>query len=443
MLKSPIAKKLSLYFAVVLLIFALIIGSVFVLLFRNYTINIHKTEMESRAKSIASTLSGFMDRDGGMGGGGYGAYMRFIGDIAGTDVWIVDAEHNLITVGRGQGMMGGSYNYTDLPQNAGQIIDEVFSDKTVFSEEFSSLLSELTLTVGVPVKDSSGDIVGVVLLHSPVHGVNEAFNQGLLILSISILLALVISFILSVWLSKRFTDPITAKEAADALRIEKVRRDFVANVSHELRTPVTVLRGSLEALTEKVVTDPVKVEAYHHQMLDEAKYLERLVGDLLDLSRLQNMDFVIEKSQISLCDVISDAARSAEQLAKTKGVTIEVKTQVGNCRFYGDYGRLRQMLLIVLDNAVKFSPENSIVTVTLNGNSLSVRDSGPGIPFEELSLIFDRFYKSRNENNKTGTGLGLAIAKQIADRHDIGLTAKNAENGGAEFNFVLPQKQKT
>ncbi len=435
MLKSPIARKLSLYFAVALCLFALIIGGVFVLLFRNHSLSIHKTELEKRANSIASTLSGFMEKDttGGMMGG-YGAYMRFLGDIAGTDVWIVDKQFNLFSESRGQGMMGG-YNYTDLPENAEQIIDKVFSDKTVFSSDFSNLLSELTLTVGVPIKNSRLDIIGAVLLHSPVHGVNEAVNKGILILLISIILALVVSFLFSVWLSKRFTDPITAKEAADALRLEKIRRDFVANVSHELKTPVTVLRGSLEALTDKVVTDPKKVENYHQQMLIEAIYLERLVGDLLDLSRLQNLDFVIDKSEISLCDVIDDVTRSASQLARTKAVDIFLTKQEPNCVFFGDYGRLRQMFLIVLDNAIKFSPENGMVMVNFSGNRLIIRDSGPGIPPEQLAHIFDRFYKTRSENNKTGTGLGLAIAKQIADRHNIKLLAESENSHGSSFIF--------
>ncbi len=435
MLKSPIARKLSFYFAVALLIFSLIIGSVFILLFRNHTLGIHKTGMENRANSIAETISGFMYRGSGMGG--FGAYMRFIGDIAGTDVWIVDKQYNLLTVERGHGMMGGGYNYTDLPVNAELIIDEVFDDKTVFSESFSGILSESTLTVGVPIKDSSSAVIGVVLLHSPVHGVDEAVGQGVMILLVSIALALAVSFILSVWLSKRFTAPITAKEAADAIRMEKIRRDFVANVSHELKTPVTVLRGSLEALIEKVVTDPVKVENYHAQMLSEAKFLERLVGDLLDLSRLQNMDFVIEKSEISICDVLDDVTRSAEQLAKSKNVFIMIRNITPKCKFFGDYGRLRQMLMIVLDNAIKFSPENGVVEIEFSASRLSIKDSGPGIAPEHILYIFDRFYKSRTEDNKVGTGLGLAIAKQIAERHGIKLTAESNNGKGATFIFQL------
>ena len=371
-----------------------------------------------------------------------GAYMRFIGDIAGTDVWIVDSEYNLITVG-GSGMMGESYNYTDLPQNAGKIIDEVYLNKTVFSDEFSSLLSELTLTVGVPIKDSTGGIVGCVLLHSPVHGVTEAWGQGVLILLVSIILALAVSYVLSLWLSKRFTDPITAKEAADALRLEQIRRDFVANVSHELRTPVTVLRGSLEALCEKVVTDPIKVENYHSQMLNETRFLERLVGDLLDLSRLQNMDFMIEKTQISLCDVIADVVRSAERLAEIKGVHITVSHLGTGCQMTGDYGRLRQMFMIILDNAIKFSPDNGDVELSLYDTQVTIRDTGPGVEPQHLPFLFDRFYKARTEDNKTGTGLGLAIAKQIADRHEIRLTAQNAENSGAIFILDFSQNQKT
>ncbi len=484
MLKSRIAQKLSLYFAMALLIFSVIISSVFMFLFRSYTVNIHKTDLQTRAASIATTLSDYMNRTEsyGMGGGmGYGAYMRFIGDIAGTDVWIVDENLNLITGVMGQSPSSVKYNYADLPENAEKLIKDVFTNKTMFSESFSSMMSELTLTVGVPIKNSSGDVWGVVLLHSPVNGTNQAIRQGFFILGMSILLALFISFGLSVLFSYSFTKPlnkmnttalclaegdykaqsgVTQKDeigqlantldilaerldvaSCQSAKLEQMRRDFVANISHELRTPITVMRGSLEALTEKVVTAPEKVEEYHIQMLSEAKFLQRLVGDLLDLSRLQNMDFVIEKTDVSLSDVISDVARSAEKLAQKKGVRVAVNRLGGGCAMLGDYGRLRQMFMIVLDNAIKFSPEGADVEVTVADARIEIKDCGCGIEDEHLPYIFDRFYKSRSEQNKTGTGLGLAIAKQIADRHGIGLSAENNADGvGAKFVFEIPQK---
>lgn len=476
MASSTIALKLSLNFAMALLIFSIIVGSVFMILFRNHTLQLHKTELESRANSIASTLSSYMDRGntmGGMGMGGYGAYIRFIGDIARTDVWIVDRELNLITGGKS--MMGGRYNYKDLPQNAGRLINKVFTDKTEFSEDFSSLLSELTLTVGVPIKNNAMDVVGVVLLHSPVHGTDEAIFQGFIMLGISIVTALIISIILSIAYSYSFTKPlnkmkVTAHRLAEgdysaqnnikqkdeigqlantmdvlaekldnasrqSAALEQMRRDFVANISHELRTPITVIRGSLEALVDKIVTEPDKIEDYHVQMLNEAKFLQRLVGDLLELSKLQNVDFVIDKSEISLCDIMDDIARSAEQLAKRKSIKLIIKKSSENYNIIGDYGRLRQMFMIVIDNAIKFSDENSFVEVVFENNRLLIKDYGIGISKEHLPFIFDRFYKTRSEHNKTGTGLGLAIAKQIADRHNINLSCESIEGEYTSFIF--------
>ncbi len=481
---SKITAKLSLYFALALLIFAIIIGSVFILLFRSYTLESHKVELESQATKIAQTIPLYMDKDSG-GMAGFGMYLRMTGDIGGTDVWIVDRDLNLITGGKHGGHMVRDYRYKDLPPNAEDLIKEGFTGKTVFSEDFSNLLSELTLTVGVPIFNGGGDVIGVVLVHSPVKGINEAISQGIIILVISIILALIVAVILSVILSLSFTRPLaTMKKTAGRLaegeytaktniqqndeigdlantldiladrldiasheseNLENMRREFVANISHELRTPITVIRGSLEALIDKVVTDPTKIDEYNLQMLEESKYLERLVGDLLDLSKLQSTDFAIEKTRLSICHIVEDVTRSAKPLAEKKGVGIEVKQEEGSCEFLGDYGRIRQMIMIILDNAIKFSPKDETVSIIVEGNQLHIKDKGPGIPKDELPYIFERFYKARSEANKTGTGLGLAIAKQIAERHGIELTAQSIQGQGATFTFTwdrdnTPQK---
>ena len=107
--------------------------------------------------------------------------------------------------------------------------------------------------------------------------------------------------------------------------------------------------------------------------------------------------------------------------------------------FWGDYGRLRQMFLIVLDNAVKFSPANDTVLVTANRSqnrfTISITDHGGGIPQEEIPYIFDRFRKERSEQNKNGSGLGLPIAKQIAERHQISISCASSPGNGASFSF--------
>lgn len=474
MLKSKIARKLSRNFTVVLLAFALIVGSVFFFLFRSYTVERNKIELENYGQSLVDSLlaeSGTL----GKGMGGYGAYLRFISEVSDTEVWVVDENMNLITAGKGKGGRYGGYSMTELPANAKEVIDEVLTGKTVNSKGFSDVLSTLTLTVGVPIQTKKGDIIGAVLLHSPVDGTMASMERGLIVLAISILVALIASVLLSLGMSASFTKPLSKMKRAtnsmmqgdytvrcgveqkdeigelsadldllalrldeareETQKLEQMRRDFVANISHELRTPVTVIRGSLEALCDKVVDTPEKVADYHSQMLEEAKFLERLIGDLLDLSRLQNMNFAIEMLPVNICDVIEDASRSASRIAQQKDVFVSVQLQSACVETLGDYGRLRQMFVIVLDNAIKFSPQGAQVEIEVEEYQVIIRDHGCGIDFAHLPHIFERFYKTYGEQNKTGTGLGLAIAKQIADRHGILLSVANNSEGGTQFTF--------
>lgn len=481
MIKSKITRRLSLYFAAALLAFALIVGGVFFALFQRQTMETHRNELLKYAQSLSGLLSG----TSGMGGmGGYGAYLRFIGEVSDTDIWVVDQNGEFLSVGMGgMSQMGaaGRVNTGELPQEAGALLRRVLGGETVSSEDANSILSASALTVGVPITTVGGTVAGAVLMHSPVDDTSAAVSRGFLILLISMLIALGAAVLLSVRLSVSFTKPLSRMKATAlaltgedytarsdirqddeigelsgtldllAARLEEagkerqkldlLRREFTANISHELRTPVTVIRGSLEALCDGVITDPGKIAQYHAEMLSESKHLERLVNDLLELSRLQNTDFAMEMSRVNPEDVLADAVRSAARLAQSKGITVEFFSDGTLAPFNGDYGRLRQMLLIVLDNAVKFSPAGGAVTVTADSSRITVRDCGLGIPPEQLPYIFDRFYKTRSEQNSGGTGLGLAIAREIASRHGIEISAANRPDGGAEFAFILPREK--
>lgn len=474
MSKYKITKKLSLYFAVALLIFAVIIGSVFMLLFRNYSLDLNRQELEIRANNIAKTIPDHLgNRQSGIKG--FAMYLNVINKIEDSDVWIVDKDLNLITGGGGQALNHQAFEYKDLPPNADVLIGKVLLGETVFSEDFTSLLDAQTLTVGVPIVSLNNQISGAVLLHSPIVGVSAAISQGILILVLSILLALIVAILLSVFLSRLFTKPLVKmnqsalkliendysvktnikqndeigqlaqtldilaqrldKASQESIKLEAMRRDFIANISHELKTPVTVMRGSLEALVDEVVKDPKLVDQYHQQMLNEAKFLERLVQDLLELSKLQSLDFEIKKTPLSLRTVIEDVVRSANNLAKQKTVTLKIDLIVDDVKLFGDYERIRQMIFIILDNAIKFSKENSLVTITLDKNYLAIKDQGIGISKAQLPYIFERFYRSRSETNKSGTGLGLSIAKNIAQRHKIDLLVESEKAVGSIFIF--------
>jgi len=456
------------------------------ILFKNNAVEIHKKDLEKRALTIAGTISELMDgsslnfrpgmgRQGGMMGiqGGLGSYIRNLDDIAMADAWIVDEELNLLIMGS---MSHMQYNYADLPQDADIVVKKVFEGETTFSQGFSKLLKTPALTVGTPII-SDGQIIGALLIHSPIQGINDAMSEGFRILFISILTAFVLSVILSVLLALTFTKPLKKMKDTAALlaggnykvktgieqddeigdlaqtmdilslrlheaeeerkKVQKQRQDFITNISHELRTPVTVIRGSLEALSDGVVTEPDKVEEYHKQMLKESKSLERLVNDLLELSRLQNTDFKIEMQELNICDVLKDSIRSASNLAREKNINIKYSSDKDILLIKGDYGRLRQMFLTVIDNAVKFSYENKNIYITLKGEQIIIRDEGIGISEEDLPNIFERYYRIKSDENKTGTGLGLTIAKQIALRHNIELFAESKLNEGTSFVFLI------
>lgn len=471
-MKNKIAFKLTCYFSIALMVLAIVIGIIFITLFRNQTINEHRIDLETRAVSIAANLSEYMGNTntGNRVGSGYGAYLKFIDDIAMTDVWIVDENLTLITGQR----TGEEYNYADLPEDANQIVQDVFKGKTTFSEGFSSLLNTLTLTVGTPI-NIDDKIVGAVLLHSPVEGIDEAVSQGVKVLLVSILAALILSVVLSFFLALAFTKPLNKMKqsalmlaegdyttktnvaqkdeigelagAIDVLserledaeqeheNLDKLRQDFVANISHELKTPITVIRGSLEALCDEVVTEPEQVKNYYRQMLKESIFLQRLVNDLLDLSKLQNPDFKIEMQILNVCNILDDAARSAKPMAQKKNIEILQEFDSQNLVINGDYDRLRQMFLIILDNAVKFSPYGNTINISLKDRVVAIHDQGIGISKEDLPYIFDRFHKVKSEENKSGSGLGLAIAKQIADRHGVIVSVISRPGEGTTFQF--------
>lgn len=432
-------------------------------------------------------------------------FINYLDNLTQEIVWVVDSERGLnINKERMQRMQErrqrrhhrGQHNnmempvppvdpkdaYNKLPQHIRNKVEQGFAGQPFIVEEYNAWLDGIMLTVGEPVYDKNGQVKAVVLLHSPVQGMHNAIWAGLRILLLSVLAALALGVVLSVILSWRFTRPmklmrnnaerlaerdyqvrndIAQKDEIGELartldilaerlqladeesqKLEKLRREFIANISHELRTPVTVIRGSLEALRDGVVTDKAEVEEFHEQMYNESIFLQRLINDLLDLSRLQNTDFPIEKAPLNLCDVIQDAARGSRQLSKDKNLQITSQLDTDLYMVNGDYGRLRQMLMIFLHNSIKFSPEGGSVELRLAGGRLQIIDHGCGIKPEDVPHAFDRFYKARNEQNKSGSGLGLAIAKQIALRHDMQLELNSQLGAGTTITVLLPPQLK-
>ena len=409
--------------------------------------------------------------------------MRMIEDIAMGEVWIVDAKTGNIVQGRNE--KGRSFSYLKLPPNAEETIKKAISGETTTTENFNDYLNENSITVAVPIKNGQ-TIEGVVLLHSPVKYMSSALKSGIYTLVFSILAALILAGISAVWLSISFTKPLNKirntttelakgnyevttqikqsdeigelaksidklalqldKSSKESERFEKMRQNFIANISHELRTPITVIRGSIEAICDGIISNPEQLKDYNEQILSDSIHLQRLVNDLIDLTKLQNTDFSIDKSTINLFEIINDAVRSMKQISTKKGVKInfslENAIEEDRYLFVGDYQRIRQMIIIVLDNAIKFSNENQEVDILLkkenNKYELKIYDSGRGIDSKNIGEIFNRYHKSNTEENKNGMGLGLAIAKEIAIRHNIEIMVESEPYIKTVFTFLIP-----
>lgn len=499
--KNKIALKLMLCFTGVLVVFALIMGGVFYQFFKEHTVEMKQRSMRSQAKRIASAISSNLPILEQHHGDGFAKsnFVNFIDNLNQEIVWVVDSERNL-NVNKERMARRQQWRkkhaqaqnhplpeppqdprdaFARLPKHIKERVEKCFAEGEEFSvEEYNLWLNDIMLTVGEPVYDAQGKVKAVVLLHSPRQGLNKAVWEGLQILLMSLVAALALVMVLSLLLSWRFTrtlnimrdnaeqladrhydvrNKITQKDEVGELartldvlaerlqladeesqKLERLRREFIANISHELRTPVTVIRGSLEALRDGVVTEPEDVTEFHEQMYKESLFLQRLINDLLDLSRLQNMDFPIEKETLNLVDVVQDAVRGSRRMGLEKELEIKSTVDREIYLLHGDYGRLRQMLMIFLHNSIKFSPTKSSIEVELKGDRLRIIDHGCGMKAEDVPHAFERFYKTRNEQNKSGSGLGLAIAKQIALRHDMDLSLASELGKGTIITVQLP-----
>ena len=225
---------------------------------------------------------------------------------------------------------------------------------------------------------------------------------------------------------------------------EDEQRKFISNVSHDFRSPLTSVRGYLQAMLDGTIP-PELHEKYLKRILDEADRLTNLTNSLLDLNRIGSRGFKLEITDFDINDIIIASSESSEVQATNKNVKIKLVLCGDVMKVHADKSKIQQVLYNLLDNAIKFSKENTTITIETkvhNSDKLyvSVSDQGVGIPKESLDKLFNRFYKadlSRGQNKK-GTGLGLSIVKEIIQAHDEKITVSSTVDVGTTFTFSLP-----
>jgi two-component system, OmpR family, phosphate regulon sensor histidine kinase PhoR len=241
------------------------------------------------------------------------------------------------------------------------------------------------------------------------------------------------------------------EDMTDLEEAGQMRRDFVANVSHELRTPLTALLGFVETLKGAAKDDPVARERFLTIMAREADRMARLVDDLLSLSRVEADERVRPMSPVDLSAMVETVVQAFSPMADQSRINLAVTVPPHQVIVPGDAGQLRQVMINLIENAIKYGGQDSSVEIVLsagmpepslrtNGVRLTVTDHGDGIAAHHIPRLTERFYRvdSHRSREVGGTGLGLAIVKHIVNRHRGRLRIQSTLGEGTTFSVVLP-----
>ncbi|WP_285766336.1 ATP-binding protein [Peribacillus sp. SI8-4] len=236
------------------------------------------------------------------------------------------------------------------------------------------------------------------------------------------------------------------RDMSDERRMDKLRTDFIANVSHELRTPISMLQGYSEAIVDNIAGSEEEKMEMARIIYDESLRMGRLVNDLLDLAKLESGKMNLRYECVPISPYLNRITSKFSVLAKEKGISISTSLQDGGIEWHFDPDRIEQVLTNLIDNAIRHTPSGGNIDVVQRtsdrrGLVIDVRDSGLGIPEEDLPFVFERFYKAdkARTRGRSGTGLGLAIAKNIINAHDGYITVNSLPDKGTTFSFILPR----
>lgn len=239
---------------------------------------------------------------------------------------------------------------------------------------------------------------------------------------------------------------IVMHDISDLVRLEQIRKDFVANVSHELRTPITSIKGFSETLIDGAMNDQQTLRTFLEIIYKESNRLQMLIQDLLELSKIEQHGFSVEFANTNLREVMIRAAEMTSPRLDEKDMLF-VPNIDRDVWVEGDMNRLIQVVMNLLTNAITYSPENTSVYMSLHESDthgiILIRDEGIGMDKKEIPRIFERFYRidRARSRNSGGTGLGLAIVKHLIEAHHGRIYVESEPGKGTQFKILIPKKQ--
>lgn len=383
-----------------------------------------------------------------------------------SSLWFVDSTGTMITSSNLEG--------TSAPEAIADFNPAEIGGSQYISGTYHGYFDEEVITVMAPVTQGFST-QGYLLIHTPVSGIEERCQPVMVSVYITLAVIFALSFLFLLGFHYFVYRPLrqiseAARQyalgnldyeipvythdemgylsaslnymAAQLKDMDDYQKKIVANVSHDFRSPLTSMKGYVEAMADGTIP-PELYEKYLNIILFETERLTDLTGDLLTLNEFDTKELLLDKTEFDIQDVIKGTAESFEGVCTPKHISIELVMMPSPVIVYADKRKIQQVLYNLLDNAVKFSENESSITVEVTVKNekafVSVKDHGIGIPRKDLNKIWERFYKSdlSRGRDKKGTGLGLSIVREVIQAHDEHINVISTEGVGTEFLFSL------
>ena len=235
---------------------------------------------------------------------------------------------------------------------------------------------------------------------------------------------------------------VIVTDLTEKRHLEEIRRDFISNVSHEFRTPISSIKLIAETLIDGDSADTEVYKDFLHKINIEADKLTYMTNELTELSRMENNETKLDRSPLKIDELVRQVVQRLQAQSDRKGLTLSMHVETALPDLVIDQYRIEQVLLNIIHNAIKFTDAGGSIKVSVkkqdNNILFSVKDTGIGIPANELSRIFERFYKVNKARDDEGVGLGLAISRHIIAAHGGRIWVESVEGKGSTFFFTLP-----
>lgn len=399
----------------------------------------------------------------------YALNINAIAQSTGTEIFVIDANGEMIIT-----------SVEDFSGNIRKIFTKgVLSGRDlVFRGNLGGVFKTDMLTVARAIHYNDR-VVGAVLISVPTPEITGMRTELIRILMLNMIFVMIVVAVAMYVLSKRTTKPLSElNEAAKSIangdfkkrvsvdagmevtelcdtfnqmaesieQLERMRSSFIANVSHDLRTPMTTIIGFVEGIIDGTIPEE-KQKWYLSIVLDESKRLSRIVTDLLDLSKMEQGSFGIEKRDFDVNELIRLTVIKFEKRITEKNISLTVGFDAERIKVFADRDAISRVLTNLIDNALKFTQEGGFIDVqagTKDGRAyVSVQNSGIGIEEKDLRHIFDRFYKTdkSRSKDKNGAGLGLYIVKSIVNAHGESVWAESTPGEFTRFSFTLEKAE--